>query len=505
MSEPPAPQAQAPGDMPNEEFRQQAHAYVDWLADYLAGVADYPVLSRRAPGELRSALPASAPEQAEDAATVLADIERLIVPGLTHWNHPGFMAYFANTGSGPGILGELLTAGFNVNAMLWRTSPAATELEQVTLAWVAELLGLPAGWFGEIQDTASVSTLCALAAAREAADPAARTEGLFGRPPLVLYTSEHSHSSVEKAALTLGFGQRQVRRIGTDEAYRLRPELLEAAIREDLAAGRRPCCVTATAGTTAVASVDPLPEIAALCRQHDLWLHVDAAYAGMAALLPERRWVLAGAEQADSVVVNPHKWLFTPVDCSLLYTRRPEVLRRAFSLVAEYLRTPEADAVVNLMDYGPALGRRFRALKLWLVLRMFGAEGLRERLRYHLTLAERFRDAVLADPDFELMAPVHFSLVVFRCVPAHLAATESDPAVTATLNRLNADILTAVNADGRVFLSHTELDGRYVLRLAIGNLRTEARHVDVAWGLVKAAALELAPADVLSSAHHASP
>jgi aromatic-L-amino-acid decarboxylase len=488
MTEALAPGAPAPGDMPPEEFRRHAHAYVDWLADYLNRVADYPVLSRLAPGDVRAALPTSAPEAAEDPATILADIERLIVPGLTHWNHPGFMAYFSITGSGPGILGELLTAGFNVNAMLWRTSPAATELEQVTLAWLAELLGLPAGWFGEIQDTASLSTLCGLAAAREAADPAARSEGLFGRTPLVLYTSEHSHSSVEKAALTLGFGQRQVRRIGTDEAFRLRPDLLEAAIAEDLAAGRRPCCVTATVGTTSVASVDPLPEIAALCRRHDIWLHVDAAYAGMAAMLPERRWVLAGAEQADSLVVNPHKWLFTPVDCSVLYTRRPEVLRRAFSLVAEYLRTPEADTVVNLMDYGPALGRRFRALKLWLVLRSFGAEGIRERLRYHLAITERFRAALLADPDFELLAPVHFSLVVFRCLPAQLADRQAEPDVRAYLNRLNADILSAVNADGQVFLSHTELGGRYALRLAIGNLRTEARHVDVAWELLQAAA-----------------
>jgi aromatic-L-amino-acid/L-tryptophan decarboxylase len=491
----PAPAAPPePSDLPSATFRHHAHAWVDWLADYLEGIESYPVLSRVAPGDVRAALPATPPEAAEDLADALADIERVIVPGLTHWNHPGFMAYFGITGSAPGILGELLAAGFNANGMLWRTSPAVTELEAVALDWLRQLLGLPPGLFGEIQDTASMSTLVALAAAREAAEPSIRSAGMAGRPamsPLLLYTSEHSHSSVEKAALTLGIGQANVRKVATDAEFRLRPDLLAAQVAADAAAGRRPFAVVATVGTTSVASVDPVPAIADVCARHGLWLHVDAAYGGAAAVLPERRWVLAGCERADSLVVNPHKWLFTPMDCSALYTRRPDVLRRAFSLVAEYLRTPEADTVVNLMDYGPALGRRFRALKLWLVLRAFGAEGIRQRIRHHLALAEGFRDRVLADPGWELMAPVHFSLVTFRAVPADLADRLGDPAVAAYLNRLNAAALADVNADGRVYLSHTELDGRYVLRLAIGNLRTAARHVDLAWDLVTAAVRRL--------------
>ncbi len=482
------------GDLPVALLRRHAHAYVDWLADYLARVEGYPVLSRVAPGAVRAALPAAPPEAPEDLAAILADIERVIVPGLTHWNHPGFLAYFSITGSAPGILGELLAAGFNANGMLWRTSPAVTELEQLTLDWLAQLLGLPAGLFGQIQDTASISTLVALAAAREAAEPSIRTAGMAGRAdlaPLVLYTSEHSHSSVEKAALVLGIGQQNVRKVPADAEYRMRPAALSALVEADLDAGRRPFAVVATVGTTAVASVDPVPEIATMCARHGLWLHVDAAYGGAAAILPERRWVLAGCEGADSLVVNPHKWLFTPMDCSAFYSRRPEVVRRAFSLVAEYLRTPEEGTVVNLMDYGPALGRRFRALKLWMVLRAYGATGLRDRIRYHIELAQALSERVQADPDWQLLAPVHFSLVVFRALPAELRDQTDEPAVAVYLNQLNAAVLAAVNADGRAYLSHTVLDGRYALRLAIGNLRTEARHVDVAWEVATAAARRL--------------
>jgi aromatic-L-amino-acid decarboxylase len=410
---------------------------------------------------------------------------------VTHWNHPGFFAYFAISAGGAGVLGELLAAALNVNAMLWRTSPAATELELVALDWLRQLMGLGDGWFGHINDTASVSTLVALAAAREA-DPAlaVRQRGLAGRPdlpPLRVYCSEHAHSSVDKAAITLGLGHEHVVKIEADAAHRLRPDHLAAAMAADRARGMRPLAVVATVGTTSTAAVDPVRAVAAACRAEGAWLHVDASYGGAAAVLPElRAHLFDGVELADSLVVNPHKWLFTPVDCSALYTRRPEVLRRAFSLVPEYLTATDAGDAVNLMDYGVQLGRRFRALKLWMVLRTFGAEGTAERIRYHCRLAREFAAWVEAEPGWELAAPVSLSLVCFRYVPPDAAAEEC--------HRRNAQILAAVNATGEVFLSHTKLGDRYVLRLAVGNVRTELRHVARAWELLRDAAARIAGA-----------
>ncbi len=478
-------------DLPVEEFRRAGYRAVDWIAEYLSHPEDYPVLSRVAPNQLKAALPKHAPESGEPIDRILEDYERLIVPGITHWNHPGFFAYFSITGSAPGILGELLSAALNVNGMLWQTAPAATELEEVAVDWLRQLLGLPDGFEGVIMDTASVSSLCAIAAARHAlTDLQIRERGMSGRdglPLLRLYTSEQAHSSIEKAALVLGLGRRGVCKIPTDGEYRMRADALERAIREDRAASRRPFCVVATVGTTSTTSVDPLPEIAELCRRERLWLHVDAAYAGSAAIVPEHRHLLDGCDEAASIVVNPHKWLFTPIDCSVLYTTRPETLTGAFSLVPEYLRTGWEGEVRNYMDWGVSLGRRFRALKLWMVLRSFGADGLAERIRQHIQLAQRFASWVDAHPEFERLAPAPLSLVCFRAHPSSLTGRGD-----AALNGFNQTLLERLNATGEVYLSHTELGGRYTLRLAIGNLRTTERHVARAWELIVAESERLA-------------
>jgi aromatic-L-amino-acid decarboxylase len=470
------------GDMPTAEFRRFAHQLADWVADYLEQIERHSVLPKIAPGEIRAQLPASPPRTGESMENILADVDRIIMPGMTHWNHPDFFAYFAITGSGPGILAELLSAAFNINGMLWKTGPAATELERVTLDWLRQMLGLPENFWGIIYDTASISSMHAIAAAREQlADLRIREEGLSGRadvPRLRLYTSEQAHSSIEKAAITLGLGIKGVRKIAVDESFRMKPEALTQAIAEDRQKGWRPFCVVATIGTTSTTSIDPVPEIADICEQENLWLHVDAAYGGTAAVVPEMRQVLNGCERADSMVVNPHKWMFVPVDLSAFYTRKPEILRSAFSLVPEYLRTGHDAQVENLMDYGLQLGRRFRALKLWFVLRYFGWEGIANRIREHVRLAQQFAGWIDAHPDFERMAPVPFSTVCFCAHPPNIQDENA-------LNRLNESLLEAINQTTEVFLSHTKLRHRYVLRLAIGNLRTEARHIRRVWALLQ--------------------
>ncbi|HLU24399.1 MAG TPA: pyridoxal-dependent decarboxylase [Longimicrobiales bacterium] len=476
------------GDMDPDTFRRYGHAVIDRIAEYLAHPERWPVLARTAPGELRAGLPATPPAEPEPFDAMLEDFDRLILPATTHWNHPGFFAYFAVSSPAVGILAETLAAALNVNAMLWRTGPAATELEQIALDWLRQLLGLPAGLTGVINDTASSSTLYALAAAREAAaDLHIREHGLAGRadvPRMRVYCSEEAHSSVDKAVLTLGLGLDGTRRIPTDDAFRLDTAALEDAIAEDRAAGIRPLAVVATVGTTSTTAIDPVPQIAGICERESLWLHVDAAYGGAAAVIPEMRHVLDGCERADSIVVNPHKWLFVPIDCSALYTRRPDVLRRAFSLVPEYLSVPEHEAAaMNLMDYGVSLGRRFRALKLWFTLRYFGVTGLADRLREHIRLARLFADRVDASPLFERLAPVTFSVVVFRYRPDGISEDEADA--------LNARLLERLNATGEVFLSHTRVRGRFALRLAVGNLRTTQAHVERAWTLVDALARDV--------------
>jgi len=477
-----ADEARATGDMDPEEFRREGRRVVDWIAEYFANPQRYPVLSKVKPGEVRDSLPARAPERGEAFAAILEDFDRLIVPGITHWNHPGFFAYFAITGSAPGVLADFLSAALNAQGMLWRTSPSVTELEEVALGWLRELMGLPPAFDGVIYDTASVSSLHALAAAREALVPGVRREGMAGRmdlPRYRVYCSEHAHSSIDKAVILIGLGHDGLRKIPADVEYRMRPDALAAAIEEDRRAGIVPLAVVATVGTTSTTSVDPVEEIAAICEREGAWLHVDCAYAGVAAIIPEYRHILRGVDRAQSVVVNPHKWLFTPFDLSAFYCRRMDVLRQAFSLTPEYLRTVEAGAVRNLMDTGVQLGRRFRSLKLWMILRYFGAEGIRERLGEHMRLARVFASWVDADADFERVAPVPFSVVCFRAVPRSLGLAESG------LEELNARLLDRLNESGEVFLSHTKLDGKFVLRLAVGNLRTEERHVRRAWDLAR--------------------
>jgi len=457
--------------MTPDEFRRYGHEAIDWIAAYLENPQRYPVLPRVKPGQLTDALPEAGPRQGEPMEKITADFERLVVPAMTHWNHPGFFAYFANSSTPEGILGEMFTAALNGNGMLWKTSPAVTELEQVVLRWLRQWSGLPENWFGLIYDTASVASMHAIAAAREACDPESRTRG--NRPGLVVYTSEQAHSSIEKGAIAVGIGQDYVRKIAVDDEFRMRPDALREAIEKDILAGLRPCCVSATVGTTSTTSVDPVPAIADICEQYRLWLHVDTAYAGATAILPEYRWAFAGCERADSFVTNPHKWLLTPMDCSVFYTRRPDVLRRAFSLVPEYLQTAQDPRAVNLMDYGVPLGRRFRALKLWFILRSYGLEGLQEVLRAHIRMAQEFAAVVDGDPRFERTAPAPFSVVNFR-----YNGTDDE----------NKRILEAVNATGEAFLSGTVLHGRFTMHLAVGNHATRPEHVRRAWQLVQAEA-----------------
>jgi aromatic-L-amino-acid/L-tryptophan decarboxylase len=428
-------------------FREDGAAAVEWAARYLERVGDLPVLAQVEPGEIRRQLPASPPEQGEPFASVLRDLDGILLPGITHWQSPRFFAYFAVSAAEPGILAELLAATLNSVAFIWRTSPASTELEALTLDWTAQLLGLPDGWHGHIEDTASVSTIAALAAAREA------TGGH------VVVCSEEAHSSVERAARLLGL---ETRKVPVDDEFRMQVDAIDFA---DAAA------VVATIGTTSTTSVDPVPALADACAEQGVWLHVDAAYAGSAWVCPELRWSQAGVDRADSLVVNAHKWLFTPMDCSLLWTRKPEALRAAFSLVPEYLRT--SDEAESLSDYGPALGRRFRSLKLWTVLRCYGREGLQARIREAIRLAKLFEGWVSDAPGWEICAPRHFSLVCFR----RDASDEENEAIVERVNR-----------SGELFISHTRLNDRYVIRLAIGNERTSENDVRRAWDALRAAA-----------------
>jgi aromatic-L-amino-acid decarboxylase len=435
------------------DLRTDGHAVLEWAASYLERVGDLPVLAQVAPGEIRSRLPAQAPDEPEPFSAVLRDLDEILLPGVTHWQHPRFFAYFATSASEPGILAELLAATLNSVSFLWRTAPAATELEGVVLDWTAKLLGLPDGWHGHIEDTASTGTMAALIAARETT----------GRNEVV--SSEHTHSAVEKGARMLGM---RLRKVATDSEFRMRVDELG-----DLS---QTAVVVATVGTTASASVDPVPAIADACAAAGTWLHVDAAYAGSAMVCPEFRWAFTGVDRADSLVVNPHKWMLTPMDCSLLWTSRPADLRAAFSLVPEFLRTPDAEDALSLSEYGPALGRRFRALKLWAVLRCYGRRGLQEHIRRGVALAELFEGWVAQEPGWELCAPRHFSLVCFRL--------EGD-------DERSRQLLERVNAGGEMFISHAALGGRYVLRLAIGQMSTGEADVRQAWDVLRTTAAEL--------------
>ena len=475
-------------DMHPETFREAAHRVVDLMADYLVDVERRDVLPAIEAGSVERSLPAEPPETPESLETILGDYLALIEPNATAWQHPGFFAYFASTASGPGILAEMLTAAINQNPMLWRTSPSGTELEQVVVGWLRQALGLPDVFDGLLTDTASMSSLIALAAARQAAGIDAAALGIGGRPDvpaLRVYASEEAHSSIDKACMTLGLGRAALVKIPTNDRFELLPEALEAAIAADRAAGLRPIAVVATVGTTSSTSVDPVAEVATIAEREGLWLHVDAAYAGAVAIDPDLRAPFRGWERADSIVVNPHKWLWTPVDASLLLSRRLEVVRDAFSLVPEYLRTVGgAGAERNYNEYTPQLGRRMRALKLWMQLRWFGLDGLRRRLRRHLALAQEFAGWIDAEPGWERLAPVPFSTVCLRHVPLGRGG-DGD-----ALDAHNAAIMDAVNRTGEVFLSHTKLRGQFTIRLAIGNLRTDERHIALAWELLRHAAAE---------------
>ena len=475
--------------MDSEEFRRHAHAVADWVADYLRDVAQRPIVPAAAPGAVRRSLPPHPPRDGEPFEELLRDFDQLILPGMTHWQHPGWFGYFPANSSPPSILAEMLTAGLGAQCMSWQTSPAATELEQHVMSWMGEMLGLPAGFTGVIQDTASTATLVALLTARErATDFAAGTRGLAqaGVAPLTAYASAEAHSSVAKAVKMAGYGVDQLRAIETDSQFAMCPDRLAEAIVADRAAGLRPACVVATVGTTSSTAVDPLQQIGEICRREAVWLHVDASYAGVAALLPERRWIFDGVGLADSLVVNPHKWLLTNFDCSTYFVRDVPALLRTFQADPEYLRTAHADEVVNFRDWGVQLGRRFRALKLWFVIRSYGIEGLQAVLRKHIDLAAAFRRWVEAAEDFEVVAPSPFGLVCFRWKPSGIA----DPA---ELDRLNRDLLGLVNREGSVYLTHTALGGRFVLRMAIGQWQTERADVERAWEIVRASAHALRP------------
>ena len=465
-------------DMSSEEFRKWGDHLISWVADYLADLDTRSVVPNVAPGAIRARIPAAAPQAGESMAAIFADIEDVIVPGITHWNSPNFFAYFSSTASAPGILGELLMAAFNTNAMIWKTSPAATELEEAVLDWLRQMLGLPERFTGVIYDTASVSTFHAIAAARSAIPEWDVAEnGLTGpgAPRLCMYTSEQAHASVEKAGIALGLGRQGVRKVAVDGQFRLDVRALEASIDRDKAAGWRPFCISATIGTTSTTSVDPVAQIRKVAERHGLWLHVDAAYAGAAAILPEKRSLFAGIEFADSFVMNPHKWLFTPVDISVLYCRRPDMLKRAFSITPEYLQTAEGGSVTNFMDYGIQLGRRFRSLKFWMVLRYFGVEGLQRRIREHIRLAQQFARWVIEDPRFEVPVSVHFGTVCFRLKDSDVA---------------NEELLEKVNRQGPIYLSHTRLNGLVYLRFSVGNIRTTEAHVQAAWKLIQKTAAQ---------------
>lgn len=472
-----------PGDLAPATLRAALHRAADLVADYVTGVDRYPVIPKIAPGAIRAALPSAPPQTGEPMDAMLADYLRLIEPNTTHWRHPGFMAYFPTTGSGPGVVAELLAAGLNNNAMLWRTGPASTELEEHVCDWLRQMVGLPAGFHGHINDTASISTLLSLAAARERAGLDIRRRGMAGRsdvPTLTIYCSDQTHSSIDKAALTLGIGVENCRRVATNARFELDIDALEQQLAADKAAGCKPIAIVATIGTTSTTAVDPVAKLADIAAREGMWLHVDGAYAGSAAICPEMRGPFAGWERADSIVINPHKWLFVPKECSVLWVRDPQLLKQTFSVIPAYLTTTES--VTNLMDLGIQLGRRFRSLKLWMVLRSFGVQGLQERIRFHCDMARELAGWIKADDRFELTAPVPFATVCFRATPPFPAQIQ---------DQFNERLVTRVNAEGPVFVSHTTLKGRYCLRISIGNLRTTHETLRTAWKLINDHATKL--------------
>jgi len=475
-------------DMPIEDFRNNGYKIIDWIADYLQNIELHPVLPRINYGDIKKGIEKNPPALGEDPLNVLKDVDDILLKGITHWNHPNFMAYFNSTSSGPGILAELLSAGLNVNGMAWHTCPSATELEEMMMDWFKKIFRLPKNFWGIVYDTASTSSMHAIAAAREQLSYLKiREKGMSGRkdiPRLRIYASEQAHFSIDKSVITLGFGLEGIRKIPVDENFRMIPKALEKAIKEDRKNGWLPCCVVATVGTTSTTSIDDIDEIGSICNEENLsagktgvWLHVDAAYAGTAAMLPEMQWIFKGIEKADSVVINPHKWMFTPIDYSLFFTKKPDVLKRAFSLSAEYLQSA-GEGITNYMDYGIQLGRRFRSLKPWFIIRYFGVEGLQNRIREHIRLAKLFAKWIEEQKDFELMAPANLGVVCFRACPSKIIHETQ-------LNNLNKNLLDKINKTGKLFLSHTMLNNKFIIRISISGLRTLENHVELAKEIIQ--------------------
>jgi aromatic-L-amino-acid decarboxylase len=490
-----------PGDTPPEEFRRQLHELADWIADFREHIEELRVAPQAKPGAIRAQLPSHAPETGEPFEAILKDIDRLIVPGMVHWCHPMFLAYFGWTTTAPGILSEILSAPLSVNAMTWRTCPAATELETAMIGWLRRWVGLPGEFDGVVYDTASVGLLHALAVAREEAAPSTRKLGMTGRdlPRLRIYASDQAHSSVEKAAIALGIGEENVVRVASDDVFRMKAPLLGEAIARDRRQGLRPLAVVATIGTTSTASVDPVPEIAEVCREEKVWLHIDAAYGGGFAMTPECQWLRNGWEMADSIVINPHKTVFVPLDFSVLYLRNLERLRRVFALVPEYLRGDTVEAEKNYMDYGIQLGRRFRALKAWVIWRSLGRRGVVARLREQMRLANLLATWIKSDEQFQLSAPVNMGVVCFRFVgnrrlPSSVPETPARGRAFSQerLDQLNNEIVERINQSGRVYLTQTKLRNRTVIRAGLGNVLTEERHLRRAWELIRETARQLA-------------
>lgn len=462
--------------MDKEAFRKYGHELVDWIAEYYENIEDYPVKSRMEPGGVMKQLPFAPPDKGEPADRIIEDFKRIIMPGISHWQHPGWFAYFPANNSPVSVLAEMLTAGLGVQGMIWDTSPAATELEEVVMNWLRDMVGLPAEFSGVIQDTASTATLCALLSAREKATGFEVNQKGFDKT-LRIYTSSQTHSSIEKGVKIAGFGRQNLVYVDVDENFALKPDMLHKAIEEDLQKGFVPCCVVATLGTTSSMAMDPVDEIAKICRQFDIWLHVDAAFAGTAAIAPEYREFMKGTEMADSFVFNPHKWMLVNFDCSAYFVKEPEILKRTFSIMPEYLKTAADEKVNNYRDWGIQLGRRFRSLKLWFVIRYYGQEGIADMVKKHVGLAQKFASWIREDGNFEILAPVNLSLVCFRYV--------KDGVSDIQLNEFNKSLLEKINASGDVYLTHTVLNGKYCMRLSVGQRTTEERHVRRVFDLLK--------------------
>jgi len=474
---------QSPGDTPPEEFRKQLHELADWIADFRENIESLRVAPNEKPGAVRAQLPAQPPEKGEPFEKILNDVDRLIVPGMVHWSHPMFLGYFGWTTTAPGILGEIITAPLNVNAMTWRTCPAATELETVVIDWLRQWLGLPDEFGGVVYDTASVGIMHALAVAREQAAPSTRKLGLTNRdlPRFRIYTSDQAHSAAEKSAIALGIGEENVRRVPSDNEFRMEISTLRRMIAQDRQEAFQPLAVVVTVGTTSSASVDPIPEIAKICREEKMWVHIDGAYGGAFAMVPEYKWVSRGWEMADSIVVNPHKTLFVPLDFSVLYVRDLERLRHVFTLVPEVLRGDTIEGEKNYMDYGIQLGRRFRALKAWVIWRSLGREGIVERLCEQIRLANLLASWIKSDNRFELAAPISMGVVCFRFVRADKGE----------IDRSNSEIVERINSSGRAYLTQTKLRGRTVMRIGLGNVLTMEEHLRKAWELIRKTAADL--------------